>query len=115
MGLFDALSNVGKDGTVIRGEKEYPLIRAHGNNAAMLANPKTGVAAYKDGRVVIAGKELSLSMQPDKITIGGMWKLNPQLMTCLPSTTVTPIPVLMFTVPYLDKVKGIQSALRDLL
>ena len=115
MNNFNDLSPVGKDGTVIRGEKEYPLVRAAGNAAGILANPKTGVVAYKDGRVVIAGKELSLSMKPDKITIGGMWKLNPQLMTCLPSTTVTPIPVLMFTVPYLDKIRGIQSALKELL
>jgi hypothetical protein len=50
--------------------------------------------------VMISGK-VSLSATPDDITIGGYWKLNPLLTTCMPSTTPTPIPVLVKCTPAL--------------
>lgn len=49
--------------------------------------------------VQLSGK-LSLSATPDQIAIaGGYWRFNPLLLSCLPSTTPTPIPVLVKGTP----------------
>jgi hypothetical protein len=46
--------------------------------------------------ITIAGDKLSLSALPDNISIGGgYWRLNPMLLSCVASTTPTPIPVLV--------------------
>lgn len=39
---------------------------------------------------------------PDQISIGGgYWRLNPLLLSCVPSTTPTPVPVLVKSTPEL--------------
>jgi hypothetical protein len=44
--------------------------------------------------------QISLSATPDKILIGGgYWTLNPLLLTCIPSTSPTPIPTLVPNIP----------------
>ena len=46
--------------------------------------------------------QLSLSASPDQISFGGgYWRFNPLLLTCLPSTTPTPIPTLVKDTPNL--------------
>ena len=61
--------------------------------------------------VLLSGK-LSLSAMPDEISIGGgYWRLNPMLVSCVPSTTPTPIPVLVQSTPELFKhAKAISGA-----
>jgi hypothetical protein len=51
--------------------------------------------------VFLSGK-LSLSAMPDQISIaGGYWRLNPLLISCVPSTTPTPVPTLVPSTPEL--------------
>ena len=46
--------------------------------------------------------QLSLSATPEQISIaGGYWRFNPMLLSCLPSTTPTPIPTLVKSTPAL--------------
>jgi len=62
------------------------------------------------------GGNLSLSMMPDQISIGGgYFRLNPLLLSCIPSTTPTPIPTLIKDTPNLLKAKGDVQSARDLL
>ncbi len=43
---------------------------------------------------------------PGQISIaGGYWRLNPMLLSCVPSTTPTPIPVLIRSTPELLQAK----------
>jgi hypothetical protein len=44
---------------------------------------------------------------PDQISIGGgFWRFNPMLLSCVPSTTPTPIPVLVRSTPELLRGKA---------
>src|ERR1700720_2999102 len=48
------------------------------------------------------GGKLSISMMPDQISIGGgYWRFNPLLLSCIPSTTPTPVPVFVKDTPNL--------------
>jgi hypothetical protein len=49
-------------------------------------------ATCLDGKVVI-------SKTPSDAIIGGLWAFNDKLLTCLPSTNYTPIPVLKYKEP----------------
>jgi hypothetical protein len=52
--------------------------------------------------ILLSGKQISLSAMPDQISIGGgFWTLNPLLISCVPSTTPTPVPVLIPATPQL--------------
>jgi len=43
---------------------------------------------------------LSLGANPDQISIaGGYWRINPLVLSTLPSTSVTPIPWLIKAIP----------------
>jgi hypothetical protein len=42
---------------------------------------------------------LSITGGPENIRINGFWTLNPQLLSCIPSTIVTPVSVLNFDMP----------------
>ena len=60
----------------------------------------------EESGVLISGR-LSLSANPNPISIGGgYWTLNPLLTTCIPSTTPTPVPVLVQATPAILKAKG---------
>jgi len=60
---------------------------------------------------------LSISSQIDSIKIGGIFKFNPILASCLPSTMVTPIPTLVMDMPIrnLRSAAGIASMLQGIL
>ncbi len=62
--------------------------------------------------VMISGNKVSLSVLPDQLSIGGgYWRFNPMLLSCVPSTTPTPIPVLIQSTPELFKsASAIQGA-----
>jgi hypothetical protein len=67
-----------------------------------IAGSKTNVIQVtKEFGVHLTG-DISLSANPNQIVIGGgYWSLNPLLLSCLPSTSATPIPVLVRTTPKL--------------
>lgn len=65
--------------------------------------------------ILLSGK-LSLSAMPDQISIGGgYWRLNPMLLSCVPSTTPTPIPVLVQSTPELFQNAGAVSSAQSYL
>lgn len=68
-----------------------------------------------DFGVMLSGK-ISLSAMPDQISIGGgYWRLNPLLLSCIPSTTPTPIPTLVKADPELLRAKSDISDSLDFL
>jgi hypothetical protein len=93
-----------------------PALIATDEDIILAADPTDAVIDLcAEFGVLISGK-ISLSATPDQITIGGgYWALNPLLTTCMPSTTPTPIPVLVKTTPpLLDAADDLQSAFSEL-
>ncbi len=79
------------------------------------AGKSNGLTVSDQFGTTIGGK-LSLSMMPDQISIGGgYWRLNPLLLSCIPSTTPTPVPVLVKDTPNLLSAKDDISSSRDSL
>lgn len=68
-----------------------------GDISIIQGNKKNFVASTPEGNY-ISGK-VSLISAPSDIRIGGMWTFNDQLTSTLPSTIVTPIPVLRLSPP----------------
>lgn len=72
-----------------------------------------------ESSVIIGGKgSLVLANKPSDIRIYGYWTFNDTMLTTLPSTIYTPIPVLNFDPPNLaktvaDKFHTLTSALSD--
>lgn len=54
------------------------------------ANPTTGMRYDIDGLKLLG--ELSVNGGFSNVVVGGLWTMNPTLMTYVPSTAVTPIP-----------------------
>lgn len=72
----------------------------------MAASKTSGIAISDKFGVTIGGK-LSLATAPDQIQIGGgYWTFNPLILSCLPSTTPTPIPMLVKSTPRLLMAKS---------
>jgi hypothetical protein len=81
------------DGQPTVAVTEDEVVLAGDANNVIRVDPQFGV--------LLSGK-LSLSATPDQISFGGgYWRFNPLLLTCLPSTTPTPIPTLVKATPNL--------------
>lgn len=62
------------------------------------ASSCVGITVVSKSGTVIKGP-IGITTSPDNIRIGGMWKFNPVLLSAMPSTIMTPIPVLRFSPP----------------
>lgn len=69
----------------------------HEGQAMIAAGPNSISTTREDGNFI--NGPLSISSTIDSIRVGGMFKFNPALMTGIPSTIITPIPVLTLDMP----------------
>jgi len=82
--------------------------------AINLTPSKTVGIAMSDKFGVTLSGPISFSTMPDQILMGGgYWGLNPLLLSCIPSTTPTPVPVLVKTTPRLLKAQSDISDARN--
>lgn len=101
------LTNQGTDTSPLQPKALYagdqfngqPVLAVTDKSIVMAGSDTNAVRVDPDFGVLMSGK-LSLSATPDQISIGGgYWRLNPLLLSCIPSTTGTPIPVLVRSTP----------------
>jgi hypothetical protein len=106
-----------------RGLQDVKIIRAGnaGRSCLVVSPSQINISGSMTGEEsvginVIAGKgvaikgSLGIATMPQNVSIGGLWRFNPYLMSGLPSTVGTPIPVLMFSVPY-DNVRDLTTTI----
>lgn len=91
------------------------MVIAANGYSQITAGPNS-VSTVKDSGVFINGA-LSITSQVDNIKIGGIYKLNPLLSTCMPSTMITPIPALIMDLPikHISSLGAISNMLRSIL
>jgi hypothetical protein len=78
-----------------------PYIGVQQNSIAIYGSKPNGIVVTDKFGTTISGP-ISFSTMPDQIAIGGgYWRLNPLLLSCIPSTTATPVPVLVPSTPQL--------------
>lgn len=99
-------------GDVYQGQ---PCLVVSQDEINLVGDSNNAIHLDPDFGVLLSGK-LSLSALPDEISIGGgYWTLNPMLLSCVPSTTPTPIPVLVKTTPRLFQNSSAISSAHDYL
>ena len=86
-----------------------PFFCAGDDDLAMVAGDGVGIWTNKIFGNIVSGP-LSIFCPPEEIRILGMFKLNPSLLMCVPSTDASPISVL---VP--DAVGGLSKNIRYLI
>lgn len=82
------------------------------SGAAVLYSPEgtSSIMVSAEDGVSIMGP-LAIQTTPEQIRIAGLWKVNPMIMTSLPSTLYTPIPWMRqsFPKPPKSMIEGIVS------
>lgn len=64
---------------------------------ATLTYKDVGICVNQNG-IIIKGK-MHLGADMQDIRLNGFWTFNTELLTCLPSTVYTPVPVLKYNTP----------------
>lgn len=83
-----------------------PYVSVEEDSISVSASKLSGISMSEKFGVTIGGR-MSFSAMPDQISIGGgYWRLNPLLLSCVASTTPTPIPVLVKATPRLLSAKS---------
>jgi len=79
-------------------------------NHVVLTDPenKVSISVNRKHGIGLQGP-LSIQTSPDQIRFAALWKINPLVLTCIPSTVYTPIPWLRQSIPETPKemVQGI--------
>lgn len=73
----------------------------------------SSIRVAKDYGVSIQGP-LSIIASPEQVRFATMWKINPLVLSALPSTVYTPIPWLRQSIPmsYKEAIKGLSDVMR---
>ena len=78
-----------------------PSVAVTEDEIILVGDSNNVIRVDPDFGVLLSGN-LSLSAMPQQVSFGGgYYRLNPLLLTCLPSTTPTPIPTLVKDTPNL--------------
>jgi len=84
------------------------------DDTVVISDPTGNISIQiaKDFGIGIQGP-LSLLQNPEEIRVAGLWKVNPLVISALPSTLYTPIPWLRRSVPTSSKelIRGISEVL----
>lgn len=92
-------------------DQPYLAIQQSGINIS--ASKPNGISITDKFGTTIGGP-ISFSTMPDQISMGGgYWRFNPLLLSCIPSTTPTPVPMLVKSTPKLLAAKDDLSSARN--
>ena len=82
--------------------KPYPDspagIEISGGHVRVQGGPNIGISTF-DGIGTVVRGPFHIMARPDQIRIWGLWKFNPLLLSMIPSTIFTPMPVLILDPP----------------
>jgi hypothetical protein len=77
---------------------DAPIVEVGDDQASMRGSSNNGFYSYRDFGNVITGPT-SFSAQPHEIRMSGIMTFHPLLLSGFPSTIVTPIPTLQWSLP----------------
>lgn len=119
--LYSGLDISSPGSTVEQKEQNGEVIKPKQNTRKLSTDDGTAQIWVEDDTVSITRGEVGLQVNKDcviisgrvgittdieKTRVQGFWTYNPELLTCLPSTLYTPIPVLLYTDPPYAKRAG---------
>jgi hypothetical protein len=77
---------------------DAPIVEANDEEASIRGSSDNGFYSSRQFGNIVKGP-ISFSAQPHEIRIGGLMTLHPLLMSGFPSTIVTPIPTMQWSLP----------------
>lgn len=83
---------------IIKDTPESSSFMQTGEGFSQIASGPNSMSTTRDAGNFINGP-LSISSSIDSIKVGGIFRFNPMLSTCIPSTMVTPMPTLTIDLP----------------
>lgn len=106
------LQKLENDGKVIVPTQNFRKISTDSGTAQIwveddvitITRGEVGIGINKDCIVFSGRTHMTKNIEQNRVN--GFWTWNPELLTCLPSTTYTPIPVLLYTDPPYAKQAG---------
>lgn len=101
---------------VIKTSPESSDMIIAGQGYTQLTSRANSVTVSGESGVYINGP-LSIAAQMENIKVGGIFKVNPLMSSCLPSTLITPIPTFVMDMPIknLTSMVGIVGILSGML
>jgi hypothetical protein len=76
-----------------------PYVVVTEEDIAIVGDKRSVIAVNPDFGILLGGR-VSLSCMPDELMFGGgYWRLDPRHLSTVPSTTPTPIPLLVKSIP----------------
>lgn len=91
---------------------DAPIVEVNDDSASIRGNSNYGFFTFRQGGGNIIKGPLSIATDPHQIRVAGITTLNPLLTTCFPSTIVTPMPTLMWSLP---SAAAIKPVLKDVI
>lgn len=88
---------------------EQSFVFAEPDAVGLVGNADVNMISTNEANMV--NGPLNIMAFPQDIRIGGLWTLNPILISTIPSTMATPVPTLVFTNPGMEFMKDISSTL----
>ena len=86
---------------------DAPSVTVTDSFAAMRGNDNYGFYTFREGGGNIIKGPLSIAADAHQVRVSGITTLNPLLTTCFPSTIVTPMPTLMWSLPAAGAIKPV--------
>ena len=87
------------------------MVKTSNNYSAIIGSANNRiVSSEKYGNFILG--PTTFNSHPENIRVGGVYRLNGLLTSTMPSTIVTPIPVLVFDFPMVQAVKGMKDILK---
>lgn len=91
---------------VLHAGQQYngqPYIYIDENGIQFYGDEKKVISLSSEFGIALSGL-ISFAAMPEQISFGGgYWRINPQVLSCVPSTTPTPVPWLVKAEPRLTK------------
>lgn len=84
------------------------------DEAKIVADPQNGIIASKRTGVSIGG-QLNINSSLQDIRLQGAWRFNPMHQFMIPSTAVSPQPILIFDPPALQLTQGLDTYIANIM
>ena len=84
--------------TIIKDTPDSSSFVQVGTSFAQIASGPYSVTTLKESGTYINGP-VGISSSIDNVKFAGIFRFNPALSTCIPSTMITPIPTLIIDLP----------------
>lgn len=102
-----SLSDLARIRLLKHPESTTSFLFAESERAGLVGGSNSSIIADADG-IYVNGR-IGFSALPQDVKFGPAWRMNPALISTIPSTITSPIPVLQFSFPGVEMISTFTS------